>query len=80
MTAVERDVKQQLCLYRVHCIREMFCFVTGMRPIHYAAWQGNIDPVGILLRASSSANEPSYEGMTPLHLASEHGHYEVVSV
>ena len=50
-----------------------------MRAIHYAAWQGNVDPVGLLLRARSDPNEPAYDGQTPLHLACEHGHFDVVS-
>ena len=50
-----------------------------MRAIHYACWQGNVDPVAMLLKAGSDANEATYDGKTPLHWACEHGHYDVVS-
>ena len=49
-----------------------------MRPLHYAAWQGKEEPVTILLSWRSSANLPAHDGETPLHLAAQHGHYEVV--
>ncbi len=54
-------------------------FVAGMRPLHYASWQGVEEPVAILLQWRSSANLPAHNGETPLHLAAQHGHYEVVS-
>ena len=50
-----------------------------MRPLHYAAWQGKHDPVTILLQWGSSANEPARNKDTPLHLACQHGHLDVVS-
>ncbi|XP_070580993.1 LOW QUALITY PROTEIN: caskin-2-like [Ptychodera flava] len=49
----------------------------GMRPLHYAAWQGKLDPVFLLLRSGSSSNDSSNEGDTPLHLASQYGSYDV---
>ncbi|KAK2149384.1 hypothetical protein LSH36_454g01021 [Paralvinella palmiformis] len=50
----------------------------GMRPLHYAAWQGKeITTVSLLLKEGSSANEPAQNGTTPLHLACEHGHLSV---
>ena len=49
-----------------------------MRPLHYAAWQGKEAPVNLLLQWGSSANEPAKDGETPLHLACQHGHYDVV--
>lgn len=51
----------------------------GMRPLHYAAWQGRPGPVTLLLRAGASPSVPSHDGHTPLHLAAQYGHYEVVS-
>ena len=60
----------------IHCFRR---FVTGMRAVHYASWQGNVDPVGLLLRHRADANAPADDGQTPLHLSCEHGHYDVVS-
>uniref|UniRef100_A0ABM0M4S0 Caskin-1-like n=1 Tax=Saccoglossus kowalevskii TaxID=10224 RepID=A0ABM0M4S0_SACKO len=49
----------------------------GMRPLHYAAWQGKLDAVYLLLRAGSSSNDSSNDGETPLHLASQYGSYSV---
>ena len=50
----------------------------GMRPLHYAAWQGRLEPVKLLLRASAAVNVASLDGQIPLHLAAQYGHYEVV--
>ena len=50
-----------------------------MRPLHYAAWQGRLEPVRLLLRASAAVNAASLDGQIPLHLAAQYGHYEVVS-
>ncbi len=50
-----------------------------MRPLHYAAWQGKEEPVAILLQHRSSSNKAANEGETPLHLACQHGHFDVVS-
>lgn len=53
--------------------------VPGMRPLHYAAWQGKSEPMKLLLKSGSSVNGQSDEGQIPLHLAAQHGHYDVVS-
>lgn len=53
--------------------------VVGMRPLHYASWQGKADSVLMLLRAGASVNGASQDGQIPLHLAAQYGHYEVVS-
>ncbi|KAH6942193.1 hypothetical protein HPB50_001762 [Hyalomma asiaticum] len=45
-----------------------------MRPLHYAAWQGQAEPVALLLEYNSSVNDASSTGDTPLHLAAQHGH------
>lgn len=50
----------------------------GMRPLHYAAWQGRLEPVRLLLRASAAVNAASLDGQIPLHLAAQYGHYDVV--
>lgn len=57
------------------------CCVTsaGMRPLHYAAWQGKAESVLMLLRSGASVNGVSQDGHIPLHLAAQYGHYEVVS-
>lgn len=52
----------------------------GMRPLHYAAWQGRTEPMKMLLKAGSSVNGQSDEGQIPLHLSSQHGHYDGVTV
>lgn len=54
------------------------CPPAGMRPLHYAAWQGKKEPMKMVLKAGSSVNIPSDEGQIPLHLAAQHGHYDVV--
>ena len=54
------------------------CSPAGMRPLHYAAWQGKKEPMKMVLKAGSSVNIPSDEGQIPLHLAAQHGHYDVV--
>lgn len=51
-----------------------------MRPLHYAAWQGKTEPMKMLLKAGSSVNGQSDEGQIPLHLSSQHGHYDGVTV
>lgn len=55
-------------------------FCVGMRPLHYAAWQGRTEPMKMLLKAGSSVNGQSDEGQIPLHLSSQHGHYDGVTV
>lgn len=54
------------------------CRPPGMRPLHYAAWQGRKEPMKLVLKAGSAVNIPSDEGHIPLHLAAQHGHYDVV--
>lgn len=54
------------------------CLPSGMRPLHYAAWQGRKEPMKLVLKAGSAVNIPSDEGHIPLHLAAQHGHYDVV--
>lgn len=52
--------------------------LAGMRPLHYAAWQGKADSVLMLLRSGAAVNGASHDGQIPLHLAAQYGHYEVV--
>ena len=59
-------------------ITDIFC-VSGMIPLHYAAWQGKSEPVHILLQWKSPGNELAMGGESPLHLACQHGHFDVVS-
>lgn len=58
----------------------IFVCVSGMRPLHYAAWQGKSEPMKMLLKSGSSVNAQSDDGQIPLHLAAQHGHYDVVSL
>lgn len=58
----------------------MCVLCVGMRPLHYAAWQGKTEPMKMLLKAGSSVNGQSDEGQIPLHLSSQHGHYDGVTV
>lgn len=57
---------------------QVFFSPAGMRPLHYAAWQGKKEPMKLVLKAGSSVNVQSDEGQIPLHLAAQHGHYDVV--
>jgi len=50
-----------------------------MRPLHYGSWQGHDGLVELLLLHGSDVNQPASDGNSPLHLASEHGHFCVVS-
>jgi ankyrin repeat protein len=53
----------------------------GMHALHYAAWQGYMDPVGLLLHGGAVIGVHSGDTKdTPLHLACQHGHYDVVSI
>lgn len=61
------------------CVRACVRVCAGMRPLHYAAWQGKTEPMKMLLKAGSSVNGQSDEGQIPLHLSSQHGHYDGVT-
>jgi len=50
-----------------------------MRPLHYGSWQGHDGLVELLLLHHADVNQSASDGNTPLHLASEHGHFCVVS-
>lgn len=63
----------------VHTVCVCVSVCAGMRPLHYAAWQGKAEPMKMLLKSGSSVNGQSDEGQIPLHLAAQHGHYDVVS-
>uniref|UniRef100_A0A0L8GHC2 Uncharacterized protein n=1 Tax=Octopus bimaculoides TaxID=37653 RepID=A0A0L8GHC2_OCTBM len=54
--------------------------VAGMIALHYAAWQGKVEPVRLLLEHGSPVDEKADDGGTALHLASQHGHYDVVNM
>ncbi|KAB0401480.1 hypothetical protein E2I00_009265, partial [Balaenoptera physalus] len=65
----------------------------GFSALHHAALNGNTElitllleaqaagrkePMKLVLKAGSAVNVPSDEGHIPLHLAAQHGHYDVV--
>lgn len=52
--------------------------VAGMLALHYAAWQGKSEPVHMLLQWKAPVNMQAHEQVTPLHLACQHGHFDVV--
>ena len=66
------------CVFLRVCVCVYFC--VGMRPLHYAAWQGKTEPMKMLLKSGSSVNGQSDEGQIPLHLSAQHGHYDGVTV
>lgn len=69
------------CMCLSLCVCTCVCvFCVGMRPLHYAAWQGKTEPMKMLLKAGSSVNGQSDEGQIPLHLSAQHGHYDGVTV
>lgn len=45
----------------------------GLRPLHYAVWQKNIDAVRLLLVRGADINAIDAVGYSALHLCSEHG-------
>lgn len=68
-----------LCLFGVCVCVCLGGICVGMRPLHYAAWQGKTEPMKMLLKAGSSVNGQSDEGQIPLHLSAQHGHYDGVT-
>lgn len=73
-------VLSSLCVFCT-CLSVCVCVCcVGMRPLHYAAWQGKTEPMKMLLKAGSSVNGQSDEGQIPLHLSAQHGHYDGVTV
>lgn len=69
-----------VCFIILSSLAACICVCVGMRPLHYAAWQGKTEPMKMLLKAGSSVNGQSDEGQIPLHLSSQHGHYDGVTV
>ena len=63
---------------RVFVYLSVCACVSGMRPLHYAAWQGKAEAVLLLLRCGAAVNTSSQDGQIPLHLAAQYGHYDVV--
>lgn len=67
------------CWWNVYLQYMYVCLIViGLRPLHYAAWLGKEKPVELLLQSGSVVNDCALDGATPLHLACEHGHSDVV--
>ena len=67
----------------VHNIKQAIDFVfgvfmTGMTPLHLAAWSGKVEVTRLLLEAGANVNASSDNGDTPLILACQHGNSDVV--
>ncbi|XP_055683669.1 ankyrin repeat and SOCS box protein 3-like [Lutzomyia longipalpis] len=52
----------------------------GLRPLHYAVWQKNLPAVNLLLVRGADINATDDCGYSALHLASEHGYYELTQI
>jgi ankyrin repeat protein len=52
----------------------------GHTPLHSAAFNGNAEIVGLLLAAGADPAAPNDDGKTPLDLAREQGHEDVLRI
>lgn len=52
----------------------------SMTPLHYAAWQGSIDCVQLLLEHKADINKADAEGMLPIHFAAMFNRLDVVAM
>ncbi|XP_055640730.1 ankyrin-2-like isoform X2 [Toxorhynchites rutilus septentrionalis] len=52
----------------------------GLRPLHYAVWQNNEAAVNLLLVRSADIDAIDEVGYSALHLAAEHGYYELAKI
>jgi len=50
----------------------------GATSLHFAAWNGNTNMVGILLGLGANVNGADILGATPLYFAASHGHMNIV--
>ena len=46
--------------------------------LHWACKLGRLDMAHVLVASDSDINSRAYNGMTPLHIASQSGHEEVI--
>ncbi|KAJ8121796.1 hypothetical protein ONZ43_g1841 [Nemania bipapillata] len=54
--------------------------LNGSQPIHFAASQGTVESVRILLDAGADINAVNDAGRTPLHWAAERGKWDIVEL
>ncbi|XP_055541440.1 putative ankyrin repeat protein RF_0381 isoform X3 [Wyeomyia smithii] len=52
----------------------------GLRPMHYAVWQNNEAAVNLLLVRNADINAIDEVGYSALHLAAEHGYYNLAKI
>jgi len=52
----------------------------GFTPLHYAAREGHVDLVKLLMSYGADLNARNEDEWTPLHKASLHGHVEVIKL
>ncbi|XP_062535067.1 putative ankyrin repeat protein RF_0381 isoform X3 [Armigeres subalbatus] len=52
----------------------------GLRPLHYAVWQNNEAAVNLLMVRSADINAIDEVGYSALHLAAEHGYYDLAKI
>ena len=50
----------------------------GKSPIHFAAQNGHLEIVRLLMKTSNNPNAPDNSGMTPENLAMQNGHHDIV--
>ena len=54
--------------------------IKGLTAIHYAVWQKNIAAINLLLVRGADINKIDDCGYSSLHLAAEHGYYEICKI
>lgn len=52
----------------------------GFSPLHWAAKEGHLNLVTLLIQRGARVNATNMGDDTPLHLATAHGHREIVSM
>ena len=50
----------------------------GNTPLHYAASEGHVESMLLLLEAAAEKDQPGNHRMTPLFIAAQNGHLDVI--